>query len=88
MIPRELVIDPSKVTVKMLNGTEVFCQHDGWENVAVFLFSAATTKPFCGQGVAGGHKNGQSRTLTVDDPGPLRVCNVGVNTITESVHVF
>ena len=40
-------MDPSKVTVKMLNGTEVFCQHDGCENVAVFLFSAATTKPFC-----------------------------------------
>ena len=40
-------MDPSNVTVKMRNGTEVFCQHDGCENVAVFLFSAATTKPFC-----------------------------------------
>jgi len=40
-------MDPSNVTVKMLNGPAVFCQHDGCENVAVFLFSAATTKPAC-----------------------------------------
>jgi hypothetical protein len=45
MIPREM--NPSNVIVKVLNGTAVFCQHDGCEKPAVYLFSAATTSPLC-----------------------------------------
>jgi len=40
----ELVVNSSNVTVKMLDGTAVFCQHDGCEKPAVYLFSAVTTR--------------------------------------------
>jgi hypothetical protein len=43
----ELVMNSSKVTVKMLDRTEVFCQRDNCEKLAVYLFSAGTTTPFC-----------------------------------------
>jgi hypothetical protein len=35
------------VTVKMLDGAAVFCQRDNCEKPAVYLFSSATTRPFC-----------------------------------------
>ena len=38
-------MNPSNVTVKVLDGTAVFCQHDGCEKPAVYLFSAATGSP-------------------------------------------
>jgi hypothetical protein len=47
MIPRKFVMNPSNVTVKVLDRAAVFCQHDGCEKPAVYLFSAITTKPFC-----------------------------------------
>jgi hypothetical protein len=40
-------MDASNVTVKVLDGTAVFCQHNGCEKPAVYLFSAATTRPLC-----------------------------------------
>ena len=40
-------VNPSNVTVKMLDGTAVFCQHDGCEKRAVYLFSAATFRRLC-----------------------------------------
>jgi hypothetical protein len=43
----ELVVNSSNVTVKMLDGTAIFCQHDGCEKPAVYLFSAVTTRPVC-----------------------------------------
>jgi hypothetical protein len=33
-------MNPSNVTVKMLAGTAVFCQQNGCEKPAVYLFSA------------------------------------------------
>jgi len=40
-------MNSSNVTVKMLDGTAVFCQHGGCEKPAVYLFSAVTSRPFC-----------------------------------------
>jgi len=40
-------VNRSNVTVKALDGTVVFCQHDNCEKPAVYLFSAATFRPLC-----------------------------------------
>jgi hypothetical protein len=42
-----LAMNPPNVTIKVLDSTAVFCQRDGCEKPAVYLFSAASTRPLC-----------------------------------------
>jgi hypothetical protein len=40
-------MSPSDVILRMRDGTAVFCQHDGCEKPALYLFRSVTARPFC-----------------------------------------